>query len=162
MSGPTSAVPLRLHRTTVPAGWIDYNGHMSEWCFLLAFGDSADAFFRHVGVDEQYRAAGRSLFTVQTHLHHRREAAEGEPLDLSLQLLDHDDTRLHLYHEMRHGTTGVLLAAAEQLLTHVDLAAGRSTPMPDRLLARVRAVRDAHAGLPVPDLVGRPLAIRHR
>ena len=38
--------PLRLHRTTAPPEWVDYNDHMSESCFLLAFGDNADAFFR--------------------------------------------------------------------------------------------------------------------
>ena len=67
--------PLRLHETTVSPSWVDYNGHMSESCYLLAFGDSADAFFRFLGVDEDYRAAGRSLYTVETHLHHRREVA---------------------------------------------------------------------------------------
>jgi carnitine 3-dehydrogenase len=160
--------PLRLHRTTVPPDWVDYNGHMSESCYLLAFGDSADAFFRFVGVDEDYRAGGHSLFTVQTHLHHRSEASLGDPLRLSLRVLDHDDRRLHLYHEMHVADAGAdgrrdrLVAAAEQLLVHVDIAAGRSAPMPPDLLDHVSAVRLAHAALPRADLVGRPLAIRHR
>ena len=154
--------PLRLHRTVVAPDWVDYNRHMSESCFLLVFGDNADAFFRYVGIDEAYRASGRSLYTVQTSLHHRREAAEGDALDLTLRVLDHDESRVHIYHEMLHTGTGELLAAAEQLLVHVDIAAGRSTPMPAELLASVRAVRAAHAALAVPDLVGRPLRIRHR
>ena len=83
---------------------------MSESCYLLAFGDSADAFFRFIGIDEAYRAAGHSLYTSETHLHHRQEAAEGEPLELTLQVLDHDRRRLHIFHEMRHGETGDLLA----------------------------------------------------
>jgi len=161
---PTARIdaPLRLHRTPVQPEWVDYNGHMSESCFLLVFGDSADAFFRFIGIDEDYRAAGHSLFTVQTHLHHRREADVGDPLDLSLRVLDHDDTRVHVYHEMSHGGDGTLLAAAEQLLVHVDTQAVRSAAMPADLLDHVRAVRQAHAALPVPELVGRPLAIRHR
>jgi len=60
--------PLRLHRTTVEAAWVDYNGHMSEWCYLLVMGDSSDAFFRYVGIDDDYRASGASLFTVETHI----------------------------------------------------------------------------------------------
>ena len=155
------AAPLRLHEATVVPDWVDYNGHMSESCFLLVFGDSADAFFRFIGIDEDYRAAGHSLFTVQTHLHHRHEADEGDPLVLTLQVLDHDDKRVHLFHEMRHGDDGTLLAAAEQMLVHVDTQVGRSSPMPADLLDHVRAVREAHAALPVSDLVGRPLAIRH-
>jgi acyl-CoA thioester hydrolase len=153
--------PLRLHRTMVQPEWVDYNGHMSESCYLQVFGDSADAFFRFIGIDEDYRAAGHSLYTVQTHLHHRREAAEGELLACTLQLVDHDDRRLHIYHEMTQGETGVLLAAAEQLLVHVDMAAGRSSPLPDDVLHRVSAVHQAHSALTRSDLIGKPLVIRH-
>ena len=152
--------PLRLHRRTVSSAWVDYNGHMSESCYLLVFGDSADAFFRYVGIDEAYRAAGHSIYTSETHLHHRSEASEGEPLTLTLQLLDHDDRRIHVHHEMRHGDSGALLAEAEQLLVHVDARAGRSAAMPPELLERVAAVREAHATLPRPATAGRPLQIR--
>jgi carnitine 3-dehydrogenase len=159
MSDPIAA-PLRLHRTIVPPAWVDYNGHMSESCYLLVFGDSADAFFRLIGIDEGYRAAGQSLYTVQTHLHHRREVGEGAAIACSLQVLDHDDRRLHIYHELAHEETGDLLAAAEQLLVHVDMAAGRSSPMPEPVRTRVAAVRQAHADLPKSAFIGRPLGIR--
>lgn len=162
-SDPIAAIeaPLRLHRTRVRPEWVDYNGHMSESCYLLVFGDSADLFFRLIGIDDSYRAAGQSLYTVQTHLHHRREVAEGEPLVCSLQVLDHDERRVHIFHEMTQGETGVLLAAAEQLLVHVDMASSRSSPMPAAVRLRVSAVQQAHAPLPRSPLVAKPLAIRH-
>jgi len=154
--------PLRLHHTSVKPSWVDYNGHMSESCYLLVFGDNADAFFRFIGIDEDYRAAGQSLYTVETHLHHRREVAEGEPLALSLQLLDHDHKRVHIFHEMRHGDSGVLLATAEQMLVHVDIEAGRSADFPVLLAEPLDAIQQAHAALPRPDVVGRPMGIeRH-
>lgn len=154
--------PLRLHEATVPLAWVDYNGHMSESCYLLAFGDNADAFFRFLGIDEAYRAGGHSLYTAETHLHHRAEAVEGDPLTMTLRVLDADERRLHLFHEMFHATTGALLATAEQLLVHVDTAAGRSCPMPPEVDERVGAVVRAHRDLPVPETVGRPMRIRHR
>ncbi|WP_202879356.1 thioesterase family protein [Nocardioides cynanchi] len=152
--------PLRLHRTTAPPEWMDYNDHMSESCFLLAFGDSADAFFRFLGIDEAYRAGGHSLYTSQTHLHHRHEVSLGEPLAMTVQLLDHDRRRLHVFHEMRDGETGLVLAEAEQLLVHVDTAAGRSTDLPPELLRRLDRIAEAHGVLPRPDVVGRPMGIR--
>jgi acyl-CoA thioester hydrolase len=152
--------PLRLHTTPVRPEWLDYNGHMSESCYLLVFGDSADVFFRYIGIDEAYRAAGHSLYTSETHLHHRQEASEGEPLELTLQVLDHDRRRLHIFHEMRHADTGALLASAEQLLVHVDMAAGRSSDLPEDLYTRISAIHRAHADLPRPDVVGRPMGIR--
>lgn len=160
--GAEIEAPLRLHRTTARPEWMDYNNHMSESCYLLAFGDNADAFFRFVGIDEAYREAGHSLYTSETHLHHRHEVALNDPLELSLQLLDHDQRRLHIFHEMRHGESGVLLASAEQLLVHVDMQEGRSADLPYELLGRLDAISAAHARLPRPDVVGRPLGIRRR
>ena len=151
-------VPLRLHETTVSPDWVDYNKHMTESAYLLVVGDAADAFFRYVGIDERYRAAGASLYTVQTHLHHRREAAEGEPIAATLLLLGYDAKRVHVFHELRHSATGALLATAEQLLVHVDTEAGRSAPMPEGLLDRLAVVRRAHAAAPVPEVVGVPIA----
>lgn len=161
VGGPVPA-PLELHRTTVSPTWVDYNGHMSESCYLLVFGDGADAFFRYVGVDEDYRAAGHSLYTVETHLHHLREVAQGEPLRLTLRVLDCDDKRLHVFSEMVHDRSGDLLATAEQLLVHVDMRAQRSAPFPEWLAERLRAIREAHAILPVPESVGRLMGIRRR
>jgi acyl-CoA thioester hydrolase len=159
---PTATIeaPLRMHRTRVKAEWVDYNGHMSESCYLVVFGDSADAFFRFIGIDEAYRASGGSLYTVETHMHNRREASEGEPLDLTLQLLDHDRKRVHIFHEMRHGDSGDLLATAEQLLVHVDMAAGRSAEIPPEVVERIAAIHQAHAALATPDVVGKPMGIR--
>jgi carnitine 3-dehydrogenase len=158
---PAAPVPAPLcpHETPVRPDWVDYNGHMSESCYLLVFGDSADAFFRYFGIDEQYRDAGHSLYTVETHLHHRREVAEGEPLRLTLQLLGLDAKRLHIFHAMYHGGTGALLATAEQLLLHVDIDDARAVPLPPHLYERLQAIRAAHAALPVPDAVGHVMGI---
>ncbi|MGH3424038.1 MAG: thioesterase family protein [Nocardioidaceae bacterium] len=154
--------PLRLHRTRVQPRWVDYNGHMSESCYLLVFGDNTDAFFRYIGVDEEYRAGGHSLYTVETHLHNLREVSEGEPLEVSLQLLDHDHKRVHLFHQMMHGDSGAGLATAEQMLLHVDTGSTRSAPLPEYLHRRLAAIRDRHAGLAVPEVVGRPMGIPRR
>ncbi|MGW8374889.1 thioesterase family protein [Streptomyces sp. ODS28] len=152
--------PLALHSTPVRPEWVDYNGHMSESCYLLVFGDNSDAFFRYLGIGEEYRADGGSLYTVETHIHNKREAAEGAPLALTLRVLDHDAKRVHLFHEMRHGADGTLLATAEQMLLHVDMAEGRARPLPEELLRRLGAIQAAHDALPVPESVGRPMGIR--
>jgi acyl-CoA thioester hydrolase len=155
---PGISAPLRLHETHVKPEWADYNGHMSESVYLLVFGDSADAFFRFFGIDENYRASGRSLFTVETHLRNLREAYVGDRLRLTLQVLGVDDKRLHIVHEM-HGDTGPLLSTAEQLLLHVDTGAGRVAPFPPEIAGRLAQIRAAHAALPVPGYVGRVIQI---
>ena len=155
------AAPLRPHDTVVAAEWADYNGHMSESAYLLVCGDSADAFFRYFGVDEDYRACGRSLFTAETHVRHLGEARVGDRLLLSLQVLGVDAKRLHIAHEMRGGR-GQLLATAEQLLLHVDTTAGRETrvtPFPPEIAGRLAQIRAAHAALPAPGYAGRSIRL---
>src|SRR5258708_37181546 len=78
--------PLALHEATVPEEWVDYNGHMSEWGYLLLVGDAADAFFRYVGIDEVYRAGGHSLYTAETRLHHLSERALHDRLAVRMPL----------------------------------------------------------------------------
>ena len=63
---------------------------------------------------------------------------------------------------MYHATTGDLLATAEQMLVHVDMAQGRSAPMPADLQARLQAIATAHASLPMPPQVGKPMGIRRK
>ncbi len=156
------AAPLRLHETTVTHAWCDYNGHMSESSYLLAVGDNADAFFRYFGIDEEYRAAGGSLYTAETHLHHTGEAYEGDHLTFTLQVLGVDAKRVHLVHEVHDQTTGSLVATAEQMLLHVDMAAGRVSPLPGYLKARLDAIALAHASLPVPEYVGHVMGLPGR
>jgi hypothetical protein len=50
---------------------------------------------------------------------------------------------------------GYLAAAGEWLTLPVDLGRRRIAPMPGPVLARARRVLTAHAGLPIPEAVGR-------
>jgi acyl-CoA thioester hydrolase len=150
--------PFRLHEVTVSPEWTDYNHHLTESAYLLIMGESSDAFFRTFGVDDAYRSAGRSLYTVETHLRNLREAHEGERLDLTIQVLGTDDKRLHIVHEM-YSATGSLLATAEQMILHVDMRAGRATPFPGHIARGLREITAAHAALPVPGYVGRSIRI---
>ena len=151
--------PLRLHEATVVGAWCDYNGHMSESSYLLVVGDNADAFFRYFGIDEEYRANGGSLYTAETHLHHLRECNEGDRLTFTLQVLGVDRKRVHIVHEVLEADTGLPVATAEQMLLHVDMAAGKVAALPDHLYDRLKQIEAAHADLPVPDYVGHVMGL---
>jgi len=156
------AAPLKLHTCIVKPEWTDYNGHMSESVYLLVMGDHSDAFFRFFGIDEAYRASGSSLYTIETRIHNYRECSEGDHLSFSLTLLDLDAKRLHIFHEVHDETTGELLATGEQLLMHVDMNAGKSSPLPPDLFHRLSAILKAHSHLPKPKTVGTVLGIKRK
>ena len=151
--------PLRLHACRVREEWTDYNAHLSESFFLYIFGDNSDAFFRYFGIDEQYRANGNSLFTVETHLRHVDEASLDDELTCTLRVLGVADRKLHIAHTLHRTDDDRLLATCEQMLVHVDLMSGRASAFPPEIRARLDAIASAHAQLPVPDWVGRRIGM---
>ena len=164
--GAEIATPLELYSAVVEPDWVDYNGHMTEWAFLTAFGWASDALFRYVGIDEAYRASGHSYYTVETHLNYRREAALGEPLRVTTQVLGSDAKRLHIFHAMYsdegENRGSELLCTTEQMLVHVDTRAGRGAPVLPGPAAAVAAVTAAHSNMPMPPEAGRRMTIPAR
>jgi carnitine 3-dehydrogenase len=141
--------PLDFYRGVVLPAWVDYNHHMTEAAYLTAVGWASDALFSYVGDDDSYRAGGFSFYTVETHIAYHREAAEGSPLAITTRVLGVDRKRLHIYHEMFASEAGGdLLCTCEQMLVHVDMAAGRSAPVPDEMRAALDAIAAAHAAMP--------------
>jgi carnitine 3-dehydrogenase len=153
-AGDVVDAPLALYRTPVEPDWVDYNGHMTEAAYLTAAGWASDALFRYIGDDEAYRAAGHSFYTVETHIHYLLEVDVHEPITFTTQLLGVDAKRVHLIHTMLHGDTGATLCTAEQMLVHVDMAAGRSVAILPDVAAALGAIAAAHAELPIPSQVG--------
>jgi acyl-CoA thioester hydrolase len=45
---------------------------------------------------------------------------------------------------------------------HVDMAARKTVPFPDAIAARLAKMKAAHAALPVPEAVGRRIAMPER
>jgi carnitine 3-dehydrogenase len=149
--------PLRLYATTVPRDWIDYNGHVNDSRYLLAFGEATDALLRAVGVDEAYVARGGSYYTVETHLSHLGAAFADDRLSVATQVVGVDSKRLHLFHVLERAGEDRPLATAEQMLLHVDAAAQRSSPAPPEIAARLARIESAHAALPRPERAGRAI-----
>ena len=147
--------PLRLLDVVVRTEWVDYNRHLSDFRYGQIFGNSLDVLFRSVGIDEDYRAAGRMYYTVENHIKHLGEAKAGEPLYVTAQLLAVDDKRLHLFQRLHRGRDDELIATAEQMYLHVDTKAAKAAPADPKIRARLESIRSDHSGLPQPPEAGR-------
>ncbi|UXU76619.1 MULTISPECIES: thioesterase family protein [unclassified Paracoccus (in: a-proteobacteria)] len=145
--------PLRLHQARVSGGWVDYNGHMTEFRYLQVLGDATDAFLIHIGLDADYRAGGHSAYTVETHIRHLSEVKAGEMLSVETRLLGHDAKRFRLHHSILR-RDGAEVATGEHMLLHVDTAAARAVPMPPALIAALARLAAQDTG-PPPDHAGR-------
>jgi carnitine 3-dehydrogenase len=146
--GDAVPAPLDFYRGEVLPAWVDYNRHMTEAAYLTAFGWASDALFAYIGDDDAYRAAGHSFYTIETHIAYLREAGEHVPLQITTRVLGLDRKRLLIYQEMFHGDSGAELATTEQMLVHVDMNAGRSTPILPDVRAALEAIAASHSSLP--------------
>ena len=152
-AAPPTGAPLVLAQMQVLPGWIDYNGHMTESRYLFAASETCDAFLRLIGADLDYVAGGHSYYTAESHIMHLGEARLNDALTGTLQVLAVDDKRLHIF--IRVLKDGAEVATVEQMLLHVDMAAGKTCPAPAAILDRVRPIAVAHQALERPAAAGR-------
>ena len=152
-------LPLRLLSRQVPADWIDYNGHVTEFRYLELMADATDALLRFIGVDGAYVESGVSYYTVETHISHLGQLYAGDRVQAITQLLGWDEKRLHLFHTLLRVGEEEPVAMGEHMLVHVDASAGRAAPVGDGVGGRVAALAEAHAGLPRPERAGRRIVL---
>jgi len=140
----------------VPPEWIDYNGHMMDAYYFLAFTEATEAFLDYVGLGAAYQArTGGGIYTAESHLCFVSGVTEGAALRYETQLLGHDEKRMHVFHQMT--SAGNLSATCELMFLHVR--DGRVGPMPPPAAAAVAALAARHAALPHPDRAGRHIAM---
>ncbi|MBI1170104.1 carnitine 3-dehydrogenase [bacterium] len=151
-TGPKAAPLVMAHMQVLP-GWIDYNGHMTESRYYFANSETVDAFLRLIGAGMDYVAAGHSYYSAETHIRHLGEAKLGDRLTGTLQIISADEKRFRSFVRIMKGEDCV--ATVEQLCLHVDMGAGKSVAAAPEVWAKLKAVAEAHAGLPLPEGAGR-------
>jgi acyl-CoA thioester hydrolase len=152
---------LITFKTPVLADWVDYNGHLRDAFYLLIFSFATDAFMDRIGLASDDRdASGHSLFTLEAHINFLHEVKLGEAVEVRTQIIGHDRKRVQLYHGLYKAEGDVELAASEQMLLHVDLAAGpKSAPFSDASLQALRLFTEAQRDQPDPMYVGRVIGL---
>jgi acyl-CoA thioester hydrolase len=156
----TENAPPALYQDHVQSDWIDYNGHMSEGYYAIAFGNATDKLMDRIGMDAPFRARVRfTIYTMETHISYLLEMAEGEPLSVTTQMLEYDEKRMRIFHAMeRQGA--IVTATQEAVLLNVDMQGPKAVPFDAQVMARIKAIGRAHAGLPWHPQAGRAIALK--
>jgi acyl-CoA thioester hydrolase len=156
----SAAAELETGGRAVPADWIDYNGHMMDAYYSVAFTEATEMLLDHVGLGAAYRAqTGKGIYTVEGHICFRASVRAGEQLRYTSRLLGYDSRRLHVFHQILLAP-GTEAATNELMFLHVDVATERVTDIPPEQLAAVSALTAQHAMLPVPEAAGRKITLR--
>lgn len=145
---------LQLYKTTVPTEWLDYNQHMTEGYYGVAFGFASDALLFHIGLPDYLDQTGCTFYTAQTMITFRQELKEGDSIHVATQIIGADRKRLHVYHELFNTDEAYLAASAESMMLHYDQNISKVTEMPDRFYSVVSEIAQVHATLPMPDVIG--------
>jgi acyl-CoA thioesterase FadM len=146
--------PLELWSIVVPPDWIDYNGHLTEGYYGVAFGHASDAILSHLGFDESYLADYGTFYTAETHIRYLQEVHEGSQIACSSILLAADAKRLHVHHDLVIAGTTDPVATQESMMLHVSDPGPRVSAMHEPVLGAALALAAAHASLPRPDRLG--------
>jgi acyl-CoA thioester hydrolase len=153
--------PLQPHEETVLPESIDYNGHMNVAFYVLAFDHTSDAMLDFLQLTHEYKTKeNTTTFVADMNVTYRQEVKEGDLLRLTTRVLDCDEKRIHIWHEMYHATQGYLAATNELLSLHIDLSLRRVSPMAADIAEWVADVCDAHADLPLPEGIGRVIGMK--
>ncbi|MCB0037334.1 MAG: thioesterase family protein [Anaerolineales bacterium] len=151
---------LTLYHDHVRPEWIDYNGHMNDGYYAVAFGLATEQVQDFLGMDADYRVRTKgTLYTVEAHLNYLHELKEGDPIMVTAMLLGVDNKRIHLFEQMYHEEEGYLAATMEFMFLHVDQGLGRSAPIPPDILTRLQTLEAAHAQFARPPQVGRRISM---
>ena len=106
---------LEIAEWQVLPEWVDYNGHMNDAAYAIAFSRSVDALMDRVGLNAAGRArTGHTIYTLALQIRYLHEVKLGAGVSVSVRILARDSRRLRLWLEMHFGDK--LLATCEQVL----------------------------------------------
>jgi acyl-CoA thioester hydrolase len=134
---------LAPYRAAIEPEWIDYNGHLRDAHYTLIASYAADALMDYLGLDAVYRQRTRcTLYSLEMHVHYRREVLQSDELEVDTSILDFDEKRIHVGCQFRVGRLSESAATIEMMLLHVHQGESpKSLPFPPEVLARLEPLR---------------------
>jgi len=78
---------------------------------------------------------------------------------VTFQLLDYDEKRIHYFQQLFHATEGWMSATSENMTVHVDMAAKKVAPFPEKVRRTLARMKAEHGRLPRPEAAGRSIAM---
>jgi acyl-CoA thioester hydrolase len=126
----------------------------------VLFDRAVDETYELIGVGTDYvKRRKQSIFTAEVHVRYLRELHAGDPVRVTLQLIDFDAKRLHYFEQLFHAADGWISATSENLSLHVDITSRKAAAFPSDIAARLAEMKASHARLPLPQSAGRRIAM---
>ena len=130
-----------IFNITVRPDWIDYNDHMQDAYYGLAFSYAIDHFQDKVGFDDKYRRqSGNTIYVIEDHKFYLNEVKLASELKIETNLIDTDKQKFVLYSQMF--VNNELVAVSEMLQAHVSKNPKPGiTNMPEEIYDRLKQLK---------------------
>ena len=149
--------PLRIWKKVVPETWIDYNLHLTEGYYGVAFGEATDEFLYYLGFNDEYRNNKGTFYTVETRIRYLTEITEGSEIFTETLLLGFDAKRLHIHHTLFSNIENEISATQETMLLHVSKdseGVPAVTEICEPVLTEIKKISKSHCQIKVPTHAG--------
>ena len=155
---------LPIHRTSIAAEWIDYNGHVRDAYYGLIASYAVDGLMDRIGIDARYREQTTcTLYTVEMHTHYLREIGIGDTVEVRVRILGADEKRIHAALELFREGNEEAAATCEVMLLHIrQTPTARTTPFPEAVAAAIAELRRTTGNMPGAGPGSRRMELRGR
>lgn len=141
------SLPL-AHEQTVPADWIDVNGHMNIAHFFSLGSLGAWVRLQEAGMGTDYiDTRGLSFFTVAHHVDYLSELRLDQPLEVRAGIVERNDKAARSLACVLDPDHQRVACVLEVKVVHVSMETRRVVPMPDDVAAGIDADIAAHPWL---------------
>ena len=154
---------LHLHRDQVRAEWVDEYDHMNLAYYVLVCDQATYEFWEminnHQGIEHRQ---GAEYAVVETHVNYLAEVRLGAPLLVTTQLLEFDEKRFRIFHELHQTDRNFLAATNEVLALGFDLNKRGVMNFKPSVQQSLAKIHSKHKKLVVPRNAGRSIRILKR
>lgn len=138
-------LPL-THHQTIPAEYMDLNGHMNVMYYTHVGNMALRSFFDSMGLHDKLFIPGRrGMFALRQVISYVNELREGEEIEVHSGLIGYDRKRIHFMHYIISLTHQRVAAYDERLAMYIDMSVRRSTEFEPEIVAQLEPLRQEHA-----------------
>jgi acyl-CoA thioester hydrolase len=153
---PVFAAPFVSSIMRIEPQWIDYNGHLNVAYYNVLFDRAVDELYELIGLGPAYLERHQhTTMVVEAHVRYLRELKLDDPVRVTMQILDYDAKRIHLFEQLLHASENWVSATSENMTLGVDMTTKKVAPFTDDVLRLLERMKAAHAVLPRPESAGR-------
>jgi acyl-CoA thioester hydrolase len=139
--------PVCLSKT-IPAEYLDSNGHMNMRWYVALFDDAGDTLHEHLGLSRAFhRAHGTGTMDLEHHTWFLNEVMPDSRIGIYTRIVARSAKMIHYLMFMINESTGKVAAHFECVNALVDLQLRKTTPYPLEITQKIDALLADHSRL---------------